>query len=201
MTRTLALAASAALLVTCAAPSRAATTAATKPSPAAKPAPAPATPTAPASPAAGGPCSAPECRQFDFWLGDWTVEDASGNPLGTNRVEKILDGCVVQEHWSGAKGDRGTSLSAWTASDSLWHQTWVDNQGTVLELRGKLVTGEMWLEGVGRASGRVNVINRISWRPVDANRVEQHWEVSTDGRKSWLEVFWGLYVRKSGAAK
>ncbi|MFQ5512310.1 MAG: hypothetical protein ACE5EO_10730 [Candidatus Krumholzibacteriia bacterium] len=31
------------------------------------------------------PCSAPEYRQFDFWIGEWSVE-AKGKPAGTNKV-------------------------------------------------------------------------------------------------------------------
>lgn len=40
------------------------------------------------------PCSALEHSQFDFWVGKWRVTDEAGTFQGTNRIEKILDGCV-----------------------------------------------------------------------------------------------------------
>ena len=36
---------------------------------------------------------------LDFWIGDWTVVDSTGAHLGTNRIEKILEGCAVTETW------------------------------------------------------------------------------------------------------
>ena len=32
------------------------------------------------------PCSAPEHRQFDFWLGDWEVKGPAGKVAGRNMV-------------------------------------------------------------------------------------------------------------------
>ena len=49
------------------------------------------------------PCSSPEYRQFDFWLGDWDVTEA-GKPAGTNRITAILGGCAVREEWKGVSG-------------------------------------------------------------------------------------------------
>ena len=41
------------------------------------------------------PCSGPEHRQFDFWVGEWDVTQPDGTPAGTNRIEIIL----VKQHW------------------------------------------------------------------------------------------------------
>ncbi len=49
------------------------------------------------------PCGGPEFRQLDFWVGTWnaTWPASPGTPAGkaTNRVEKILGGCVVSENF------------------------------------------------------------------------------------------------------
>lgn len=39
------------------------------------------------------PCSAPEIKQFDFWVGDWNLTWAD-TMHGNNRIEKIMDGCT-----------------------------------------------------------------------------------------------------------
>jgi hypothetical protein len=47
------------------------------------------------------PCADRKSHQFDFWIGEWNVT-ADGKPAGTNSIQPILDGCVLQETWSGA---------------------------------------------------------------------------------------------------
>ena len=37
---------------------------------------------------AAPPCDAPEFRQFDFWLGEWTVTKPDGQLAGTNRISR-----------------------------------------------------------------------------------------------------------------
>ena len=58
-----------------------------------------------------GPCASAEHRQFDFWIGDWEVRLPDGKPAGTNRISRILNGCVIQENWSGTGGSNGTSYN------------------------------------------------------------------------------------------
>src|SRR5208283_2399855 len=70
-------------------------------------------------------CGTPAHRQFDFWLGDWDVSTPQGAPAGTNRVEKLLEGCALQEHWEATDGSKGTSLSSYDSVGRRWRQTFV----------------------------------------------------------------------------
>jgi hypothetical protein len=47
---------------------------------------------APGTAGPASPCTAPEYRQFDFWIGDWEVRSAQGRVLGHNRITSILSG-------------------------------------------------------------------------------------------------------------
>ena len=61
----------------------------------------PVTVVAPASPPAP-PCSAPEHKQFDFWIGDWdgdTTTPGAAPGKSRNRIERILGGCVIWENF------------------------------------------------------------------------------------------------------
>ncbi len=140
-------------------------------------------------------CTAPECRQFDFWIGEWNVENPDGTIAGTNRIESILGGCVLLENWSGSRGGHGKSFNAWSQDDSLWHQTWVDDRGHRLDLAGTFKEGRMTLLGLSGTKDGPRVVNRITWRKIDADRVEQHWEISPDGVSNWQTAFLGLYKR------
>lgn len=143
------------------------------------------------------PCAGPEFRQFDFWIGDWIVENPAGQVVGENRIKRILGGCALQESWTGRSGGLGHSYNAWDAATRRWHQTWVSNSGGVLLLDGALDGASMVLRGPGRAAGGREIVNRITWTPQPDGRVRQHWEVSDDGGRSWRTTFDGWYRRRA----
>ena len=147
---------------------------------------------APAAFAETGACAGPEHAQFDFWVGDWRVTTPDGKHAGDNRIEKVLEGCALHESWRGAKGGLGFSYSAYDASRRVWHQTWVDKDGSVLLLDGGWQDGRMVLGGAAGATQ-----NRISWEPRQDGSVRQLWESSTDQGKTWKTEFDGLYRRKT----
>jgi hypothetical protein len=141
-------------------------------------------------------CSAPEHRQFDFWVGDWDVTNPAGKPAGHNRIEPILGGCALRETWAGAGGSHGTSYNAWDRQRRRWHQTWVDDDGLVLRLDGGFEGGRMVLQGETVDSSGATVRNRITWQETAPGAVRQLWEVSSDGGETWRVIFDGRYRRR-----
>mgnify|MGYP000096011056 FL=1 len=139
-------------------------------------------------------CSAPEYRQFDFWIGDWDVT-VGGQMAGTNSIQQILGDCVLLENWTGSKGGTGKSFNIYNSAKAKWQQTWVDNSGTVLELYGEFKDGMMRLVGENMVGGK-KTLQRITWQALDKDRVRQHWEQSQDDGKTWTTAFDGLYTRK-----
>ncbi len=133
---------------------------------------------------APAPCTAPEHRQFDFWLGDWTVTGKAGKLAGTNLVTRELGGCVLQEHWKGAGPTpvTGSSFNVYDASRKKWHQTWVDSTGTLLLLDGGLdEEGAMVLEGEAPSSKGGTVHHTIRWEKLPGGRVRQLWTYTVAG--------------------
>ena len=145
-----------------------------------------------AAAAAPKPCSSPEYRQFDFWLGDWDVAE-KGKPAGANRITPILGGCAVREEWKGVSGLTGTSLNMWDSTKKRWSQTWVDDKGNVLVLVGGRQGAKMVLEGE-KPAGKGTIRSRITWTPTSGGHVRQLWETSTDGGKTWTNEFDGDYA-------
>lgn len=151
----------------------------------------------PAPQATAQPCTAAQYRQFDFWLGDWRVVDPQGKPAGTNLVTAEYGGCALQEHWKGVGGDQGSSFNIFNGTAGKWHQTWVDNSGTLLVLDGESPNpGVMVLSGMRRTRAGRMVEDRITWTKVDDNHVRQLWDFTADGGKKWSVVFDGTYIRK-----
>lgn len=137
-------------------------------------------------------CADPRSRHFDFWIGNWEVVNANGTVAGRNRIEPVLDGCVLQETWTGTSGSAGTSLNFFDTGRSKWRQFWVWREGTTLELEGGLVNGAMVLEGDSLDEGKP-VRNRITWTRRSGGKVNQLWEVSGDNGKTWKSIFDGMY--------
>ena len=146
----------------------------------------------------GGPprCDTPEFRQFDFWVGEWDVT-SGGQPAGRNRITLEEDGCLVHEHWTGARGGTGQSLNFYDRADGRWHQVWVSNSGNILSLTGGVAGGALVLQGE-RVEGGRTVRNRISFRANADGTVRQLWETSADGGATWSTSFDGLYRPRKG---
>lgn len=142
------------------------------------------------------PCSGDEYRQFDFWIGDWSVT-AGDRTAGQNRITSILGGCVLLEQYKAAGGAyEGSSFNIYDQGVGEWHQTWVDNQGLVLQLRGGVEDGQMVLSGERQGQDGTRITDRIAWTPRPDGTVRQLWQVSEDGGETWRTVFDGTYTRE-----
>lgn len=145
--------------------------------------------------AATKPCSGPEFRQFDFWLGYWQVS-AGGKPAGHNRIEKRFGDCVIHEQWQSESGPfRGASYNIYDQAGGRWHQTWVDNSGRLLLLDGAWQDDRMILTGTRPSKdGKQMVLHRISWIPMGPGQVRQIWEAK-GADDMWKTLFDGHYKR------
>ena len=150
---------------------------------------------APGLPGAG--CAAPQYRQFDFWLGQWEVIDPTGTTFqGTNIIESELDGCVVEENWTGAGGVSGRSINFYDASADVWSQMWVaagGGLGGVLLLEGGLVGESMVMSGtrVFADFGGFTVEDTIAWTLLPDRTVRQFWTTTPN-----IGIFDGRYHRR-----
>jgi hypothetical protein len=144
---------------------------------------------------AAAPCESADYRQFDFWLGEWNVHTPDGKLAGVNRIEREYDGCVLHERYSTERGYKGESLNTYDPGRKVWHQTWVDNQGTLLLLEGRFRGTSMVLEGRTNEPGGKVTRHRITWSPSPDGSVRQHWE-SAEGSGKWKTAFDGRYNRK-----
>lgn len=140
-------------------------------------------------------CCTTNHKAFDFWIGVWNVTDSSGTFVGTNRIEKLQDDCVLQENWIGSSGSTGTSTNFFNSQTMQWEQLWVDNQGTYLKLRGNRHANQMILSSdVFMHTDGNEYINQITWTLNEDGSVRQLWELLQDG--STIRVlFDGLYTR------
>ncbi len=143
------------------------------------------------------PCCTEEYRQFDFWVGDWVVY-AKGKMAGFNKITKIEGDCIIRENWKSVESSYiGTSYNFYDKTDNKWKQVWIDNLGTVLELKGEFKDNKMILESEEKTDQNGNrIINRITWYENEDGTVRQLWEQSGDGGLAFTTSFDGLYRRR-----
>ena len=142
-----------------------------------------------------GSCSAPEHRQFDFWLGDWQVHRSNGVLAGINRITSEYGGCVIHERYATGRGYSGESLNVYDAARKVWHQTWVDSDGLLLTLEGRWNGQAMVMQGESLQPGGTRARQRITWTPQPDGSVRQLWEAA-NAAGAWTVVFDGRYTRK-----
>jgi hypothetical protein len=119
-------------------------------------------------------CAAAEYRALDFWIGHWRVE-AGGREVGRNVIRRAQSGCLITEDWRAANGQGGQSMNFLSPTSGSWHQVWVDDGGTVLQLRGTAEAGAMVYRGETRTP-RGHAVHRLSLRLQGDGSVRQLWE-------------------------
>jgi len=145
-----------------------------------------------------GPCvSDPGNRALDFWLGQWSVSAPGSAPSATSTVVLELDQCVVVERWDGGRGHIGENLFAYSDDEKKWHGLFADNEGRVhVFLEGEASPSQVRFSGPSQGSNGETFLNRVTIRRIDRDTVEQAWERSSDGGKTWTNAFRGQYTRK-----
>jgi tetratricopeptide (TPR) repeat protein len=147
------------------------------------------------------PCEAlPEHKQFDFWVGSWNVEDTQGNAVGKNVIERLEDGCILMENWTGLQGGTGKSINFYDATTHKWRQTWVSSTGNVGEFQGEFKDGAMRFAGTPSGRGGGAGLSRLTFFILGPDKVRQFSESSADGGKTWNVNYDFIYVRQKQKA-
>jgi hypothetical protein len=144
------------------------------------------------------PCDDAEFKQFDFWLGDWDVAQASdGAHAGTSTISKEMNGCVVWENWTTTGGPYfGKSYNTWNSNLKRWEQYWVDTSGGVMFFHGGLKEDVMdyWTDDVPQAAGGT-LLRHLQFFNLGSDKVRQFSQGSSDGGKTWHIEYDLIYTR------
>ena len=148
------------------------------------------------------PCSTPEFRQMDFWLGTWDAHytaDTSQAPGGRNVITREYGNCVVQEQFDGgpqAQGLIGHSVSTYHVPSQQWRQTWVDNQGGYFALVGGPVGDDFILTNTRATENAPH--QRMVFEDITPNSFTWRWQSSADAGATWTDSWVIHYVRRAG---
>ncbi len=149
------------------------------------------------------PCSSPEYRQFDFWIGEWEAFNVNGQKAGDSKISLILDSCIILEEWTSATVNRGMryagkSFNTYNATTKQWQQTWVDNAGGSNEyLVGKFGDNKMIFQSTPfQFSKDTMAIRKMTFTNISPVKLRQFGEISKDNGISWSTEFDLEYRRR-----
>jgi hypothetical protein len=131
---------------------------------------------------------------LDFWLGTWTATWRGGG--GTNTITRELDDRVVVERFEAGPPDpwSGMSVSVHDATKDLWHQTWVDSNGSYWHFVGSR-TEEGTIFATPGPVDEDRLVKRMVFSDVEDDSFHWRWESSTDGT-TWIER-WAIDYRRA----
>lgn len=145
----------------------------------------------------GAGCTDPVYRQLDFKIGEFKVTGIGGEPAGESKVESVLGGCLLVEHWRGAISGYGRAHMFFDKSDQLWRLVYVTDDGATMYLSGKFQGDTLILTGENDMDSMVG-LHRMSFSPLPDGANRQHWELSTDKGATWKVVHDGTYRPAAG---
>ena len=142
------------------------------------------------------PCTQAESKQFDFWVGEWSLRWGKDGK-GVNIITRALNDCVITENFDGTPAIplKGMSVSTFNARLNKWQQTWVDNQGGYLDFVGEYRDGQMVLQRKATVGGK-EILQRMVWHNITKDQLDWNWERSDDDGKTWKIVWQINYTRK-----
>jgi len=139
----------------------------------------------------------PPFRTFDFWVGSWEARTEDGVLQGHNRIERVLGGAAIVERWTGASGYRGTSLNRYDRRTATWRQTWVDDQGDIVEFEdGMASDGRVVFVAHDPDGGR----RRLTFEDRGPEAFRQLSERTADGGRTWTVEYDFRYTRVADEA-
>jgi hypothetical protein len=141
-------------------------------------------------------CTAPAYRDFDFWLGEWTVTGPAGTKAGENSITSQEGGCLIVERWTSAGNGSGQSYNFYDPGTMQWRQLWVSGSSVIDYSGGLNAKGEMVLRGQIRyRDGRSAPFMGV-WSKQPDGTIRQHFQEFDLPTQQWTDWFTGTYRRK-----
>ena len=137
-----------------------------------------------------------QAREFDFWVGQWTVY-ATGTKfvVGHSVIQRIAGGCAILENWtSNNAANNGKSINFIDPVTGKWKQSWAG--GGVQEFaNGEYKDGAMRFTFETTGPQNKKIIGRFIFYNQADGTVKQFNETSADNGKTWKTAYDFTYVR------
>jgi Tetratricopeptide repeat len=141
----------------------------------------------------------PEAKKFDFWVGEWNVYNPQDQKTGDSKIEKILNGAVILENWTGVNGYTGKSFNHYDMNNEKWVQYWIDQNSSSIYFEGNYdsTKNAIVFYSYDHAKDESPYIRMLTFFDIAPDTVRQFSQRSTDKGESWSTEYDFTYVRKN----
>jgi len=143
--------------------------------------------------------TAEQFRDFDFWIGTWSVTaNGSDAVQGTNKITPIMGSCALLEEWESVQGGKGISTNHFNPITKKWRQLWISGGagGYSIDYEGGLKDGAMMLEGrIYYYRNKTEFPFRGTWTKREDGTVRQFFEQYDPEKDVWNVWFDGIYTK------
>jgi len=145
----------------------------------------------------------PEAKNFDFWVGEWDVNNPQKQKVGDSKIEKILKGAVILENWTGVSGYTGKSFNHFNMDTKKWEQYWVDQNSNSIYFVGNYdsTKNAIVYYSYDHAKDNSPYIRRLTFYNLGTDKVRQFSQRSTDKGETWSTEYDFTYIRKMNDSK
>jgi len=137
-----------------------------------------------------------QAREFDFWVGQWTVY-ATGTKfvVGHSVIQRIAGGCAILENWTSNNAiNNGKSINFIDPVTGKWKQSWAGG-GAQEFVNGEYKDGAMRFTFETTGPKNQKLIGRFIFYNQSDGTVKQFNETSADNGKTWTTSYDFTYVR------
>ncbi|MBX7174817.1 MAG: tetratricopeptide repeat protein, partial [Pyrinomonadaceae bacterium] len=110
-----------------------------------------------------------EAKQFDFWIGSWTVFNPQGQKAGESQIIPIASGCGLLENWINTLELPGKSINFFDPKTQKWHQYWIGSDGIPIRFEGNYKEKSMVFEGVSITKDGEKTLYKMTYFLLDEN--------------------------------
>ena len=162
----------------------------------------------------GNLCDAEANRQFDFWIGEWSIKQkilkANGKWFEADAETKVMpaiDGCALVENWSGEvlffwegmktpEKIKGFSIRSFNPKTQKWVINWMDTRNPQFNsFEGNFADGKgEFFRTIKPAEGK-ETIARITFSDVAKTSVLWELAISSDDKKNW-QTLWIMEMKR-----
>ena len=142
------------------------------------------------------PCTVqPEFRHLDFFVGEWDLQ-IQGQSVQSTNVRLELADCIVHQDDTVQNGYQAKATHFYNAELGKWQQAYIDTRGAFALWTGEFKDGVLTYSREAVATNGAKTSHRSTFTKIDADRIHQVYEHSTDGGKTWTTTFDAFYVRR-----
>lgn len=136
---------------------------------------------------------------FNFFIGEWDLEDSTAKRIASLTVRSSHNGYVITEQWQAGRRRSGSSMTHFDPVAGQWKQTRVNSDGGVVYYTGEYRDDAMHFEGEELRQNGNRQLSRLLLRPNADDGTIQYLMTRSEDGENWETIVEGVLVARKPA--